>query len=72
MAAVFQTTFSNAFLKFIDFEEDFTECYSHESIQQYSSIVPDNGLAPARRQAIIWTNYDYFTDAYMRHSAPAI
>ena len=23
---------------------------------QYSIIVLDNGLAPARRQAIIWTN----------------
>ena len=23
----------------------------------------------ARRQAIIWSNDDYFTDAYMRHSA---
>ena len=28
----------------------------------------DNGLAPSRRQAIIWTNDDYFTDAYMRHT----
>ena len=25
-------------------------------IKQYSSIGSDNGLAPARRQAIIWTN----------------
>ena len=29
----------------------------------------DNGLAPTRRQAIIWTNDGQFTDAYMRHSA---
>ena len=29
----------------------------------------DNGLAPSRRQAIIWTNDGLFTDAYMRHSA---
>ena len=29
----------------------------------------DNGLAPARRQAIIWSNDGKFTDAYMRHSA---
>ena len=27
----------------------------------------DNGLAPNRRQAIIWTNADRFSDAYMRH-----
>ena len=36
---------------------------------QYSSIVSDNGLAPTRRQAIIWSNGGKFTDAYMRHSA---
>ena len=30
-----------------------------------SSIGSDNGLAPTRRQAIIWTNDDNFTDAYM-------
>ena len=24
---------------------------------QYSSIGSDNGLAPVRRQAIVWTNY---------------
>ena len=35
----------------------------------YSRIGSDNGLAPARRQAIIWTNDDKFTDAYLRHSA---
>ena len=29
----------------------------------------DNGLAPSRRQAIIWTNDGYITDAYMRRSA---
>ena len=29
----------------------------------------DNGLAPIRRQAIIWTNDGSITDAYMRHSA---
>ena len=27
-----------------------------------------NGLAPGRQQAIIWTNDDYFTHAYVRHS----
>ena len=37
---------------------------------QYFSIGSDNGLGPARRQAIIWTNDGWFTDAYNRHSAP--
>ena len=41
-------------------------------INKYSSISSDNGLAPARRQAIIWTNDGLFTDAYMRHSASMI
>ena len=36
---------------------------------KYSSIGSDNGLAPVRRQAIIWTNDVKFTDAYTRHSA---
>ena len=35
---------------------DFTEVCSEGSNLQYSSIGSDNGLAPARRQAIIWTN----------------
>ena len=39
------------------------------SVKKYSSIGLDNGLAPPRRQAIIWTNDDLFPDAYMRHSA---
>ena len=38
--------------------------------QQYSITGSDNDLAPTRRQAIIWTNDDKVTDAYMRHSAP--
>ena len=48
---------------------DFRLKFLQWSNWQYSIIVSDNGLAPARRQAIIWTNGDYFTDAYMRHSA---
>ena len=32
-------------------------------------LVQINGLAPTRRQAIIWTNDGQITDAYMRHSA---
>ena len=31
-------------------------------------IGSDNGLAPSRWQAIIWTNDDYFTDEYMHHA----
>ena len=34
-----------------------------------SSIGLDNGLALSRRQAIIWNNDGYITDAYVRHSA---
>ena len=44
-----------------------TEAYPQRSNEQCSNIVSDDGLAPTRRQAIIWTN-DYFTDAYMRDS----
>ena len=33
-----------------------------------NNVGSDNGLAPARRQAIIWSNNGSFTDAYMRHS----
>ena len=32
-------------------------------------IGSNNGLAPAKRHAIIWTNGGDFTDAYIRHSA---
>ena len=39
------------------------------SLFQYSSIGSDNGLAAGQRQAIIWTNDGYITDAYMRHLA---
>ena len=52
----------------MNFDSDFTEIYSQESNQQYFSIGLDNGLAPARRQASIWTNDGYFPDTYMCHS----
>ena len=32
-----------------------------------NSIGSDNGLAPTRRQVIIWTNDGKFIDAYMHH-----
>ena len=35
-----------------------TKTWSQLSIQQYMNIGSDNGLAPIRRQAIIWTNDD--------------
>ena len=64
-------TFQMNFLerKCVNFDSDFTEVCSQWSNEQYSSIRSDNGLAPARRQAIIWTNDGEFTDAFIRHSA---
>ena len=32
-------------------------------------IGSDNGAAPIRRQAIVWTNDGLFNNAYVRHSA---
>ena len=60
-----QTTYSSAFSwkKIYEFQLNF-----HWSLF-LSSIGSDNGLAPARWQAIIWTNDGQFTDAYMHHSA---
>ena len=37
-------------------DKNFTEKRPYVSIEQYSSIASDNGLAPSRRQTIIWTN----------------
>ena len=37
--------------------------------KRYFSIGSDNGLAPTRQQAIIWTNDGKFIDAYMGHLA---
>ena len=39
------------------------------SSQQHFIIGSDNGLAPGRHQAIIWTNDGYLTDACMRQLA---
>ena len=50
----FQTNFLE--WKCTNFDYNFTEVCSWGSTEQYSSIGSDNGLAPARRQAIIWTN----------------
>ena len=55
MVAHFLTTFSNAF-SWMKIFRDFTEICSQGSSWLYSSIGLDNGLAPTRRQAIIWNN----------------
>ena len=62
MDAISQMTFWSAFswMKMFEFWLKF-----HWS----SSIGLDNGLVLSRRQAIIWTNDSYITDAYKRHSA---
>ena len=54
MAVILQTTFSNAFswMQMYEFRLRF-----HWSLFLTASIGSDNGLAPTRRQAIIWTNY---------------
>ena len=56
--ALFQTFFQKYFLerKLVYFDKIFIEICSPGSNWQYSSIGSDNGLAPTRRQTIIWTN----------------
>ena len=58
MDTISQTIFSNAFswMKMFQLRLKFHWCYFQGSNKQYSSIGSDNGLVPARRQAIIWTN----------------
>ena len=59
MSDIFQTTCSNAFIlmKMLQFGFKFHwSFFSQGSNRQYGSIGPDNGLAPKRPQAIIWTN----------------
>ena len=55
--------------KYINVDYYFSEVYSQGNNTQYSIIGSDIGLAPARRQAVTWTNDGYISDAYMRHSA---
>ena len=59
MATISQTTFPCAFpwMKLLVLNYNFTEICSLRSNWQYGSIGSDNGLAPNRRHAIIWTNY---------------
>ena len=60
MAAIFQTTYSNAFswIKMFEFRLRFHWNLSLGVQLIISSIGSDNGLAPARQQVINWTNYD--------------
>ena len=53
---IFKCIFVNEF--FFYFDKNFTDVCSQGSNWQSSSIGLDNGLAPNRRQAIIWTNAD--------------
>ena len=52
-------------MKVVDFEWDCTDVSSRGSNSLYSSIGSDNGLAPTRRQGIIWTNDGKFADVYV-------
>ena len=56
IAAVSQTTFSMNFLewKCLNIGWNFLEVCCQVSNWQFTSIVSDNGMAPNRRQAIIW------------------
>ena len=59
MAAIFQTTFSNAFslMKMYEFSIKISLKFVPKvPINNIPGICSDNGLAPTRRQAIIWTN----------------
>ena len=71
MDAIFQMTFSNAFswMKMVEFRLTFHWSLFPRVKSTMFQHGSDNGLAPARRQAIIWTNDGWITGAYMRHSA---
>ena len=68
MAAIFQTTYSNAFVRMTmyKFLLIFHWSWAQGSNWQYPRIGSNNGLAPARRRAIIWINVGMF---YWRMSA---
>ena len=71
MADISQTTLSHAYSwkKMLEFRLKF---HWSSFLRVQLTIFhqgSDNGLAPTRRQAIIWSNDGKFTDAYMRHSA---
>ena len=68
MADISQPTFSNAFSWMKIYEFSLEVPWSLFLSVEYSSIGSDNGLAPSRRQTIIWTSDGKFTDAHMRRS----
>ena len=63
------TSSAFSWMTMLEFRLEFHWICSLGSNLQYFSIGSDNGLAPTRRRAIIWTNDDLITDAYMRHLA---
>ena len=69
MAAIFQTTFWNGFSWMNIYRISIKISLKFVPRDPTNNIPADNGLAPTRRQAIIWTNDGWVTDAYMRHSA---
>ena len=62
MVAISQTVFSHAFswMKTFECQAMLYQMCSLGSNWRYVIIGPDNGLAPNRRQAIIWTNDGLF------------
>ena len=60
MAAISQTIFSDSFswMNSLYFDQNFPEVFSSGSNWHLPSIGVNNGLAPNRQQAIIWTNDD--------------
>ena len=67
MTAISQTIFSDAFLWMKNFVFWLRLHLSLFPMVQLIIIGSDNGLAPNRRQAIIWTNADPIWSACMRH-----
>ena len=60
MDNISQTRFSNAFhlTKMFQFRSGFHLSFPFGYNERYSNFVSDNGLAPNKRKAIIWTNAD--------------
>ena len=56
-------------MKILNLKLNFTETCSLVSDWQDGNIGSDNALVPIRRQAIIWSNIDFLTGAYIRRSA---
>ena len=74
LADISQTTFWNSFslMKIYEFRSIFHwSFFPTGQLTIFRHWFRYNGLAPPRRQAIIWTNDGKFTDAYMHHSASA-